>query len=190
MRDFLVVDFEFTMYTKRVGRPRGFFSEILEYGLVKLDGRQHTVITEAQAFVKPSFFPKQAKQAQEFSMITKADLDKGIKYEEMLEELKTVYEPNNNYFVAWGDADWHVIKEACQRYGLENPIQYADYVDLSREYQNFFNAERRLSLKNALDAQKIELAGTWHTALNDARNTAKLVAHMLKLGWEKSQQEE
>ena len=190
MRDFLVVDFEFTMYTKRVGRPRGFFSEILEYGLVKLDAKQHLVVKEAQAFVKPTFFPKQAKQAQEFSMISKADLDKGIAYAQMLEEIKAVYEPNNSYFVAWGDADWHVIKEACHRYGLENPFLHEDYVDLSKEYQVFFNSERRLSLKNALDAQKIELAGTWHTALDDARNTAKLVTHMLKLGWAVPKHEE
>ena len=29
-RDFFVADFEFTQYTKRMGRPRGFFSEIIE----------------------------------------------------------------------------------------------------------------------------------------------------------------
>lgn len=189
MKDFLVVDFEFTMYTKRVGRPRGFFSEILEYGLVKLDGQQHAVVKEAQAFVKPSFFPKQAKQAQEFSMISKADLETGIAYGEMLEEIKQVYEPNQSYFVAWGDADWHVIKEACQRYGLDNPFLYEDYVDLSKEYQSFFQMERRLSLKNALAEQQIALDGTWHTALDDARNTAKLVYHMLKLGWTKTEEE-
>ena len=34
MKDFLLVDFEFTTYTKPVGRPRGFFSEIIEIGAV------------------------------------------------------------------------------------------------------------------------------------------------------------
>ena len=38
MKKFLVVDFEFTTYERPVGRPRGFFSEIIEIGAVKLDG--------------------------------------------------------------------------------------------------------------------------------------------------------
>ena len=37
-RDFFVADFEFTQYTKRMGRPRGFFSEIIEIGAVKIAG--------------------------------------------------------------------------------------------------------------------------------------------------------
>mgnify|MGYP003415235282 CR=1 FL=1 len=30
--DYLVVDFEFTFYKKPIGRPRTFFSEIIEIG--------------------------------------------------------------------------------------------------------------------------------------------------------------
>ena len=37
MRSYLLVDLEFTTYNKPVGRPRGFFSEIIEIGAVKLD---------------------------------------------------------------------------------------------------------------------------------------------------------
>ena len=37
-KNFLVTDFEFTVYTKPVGKPRGFFSEILEIGATKLNG--------------------------------------------------------------------------------------------------------------------------------------------------------
>ena len=42
MKKFLVVDFEFTTYERPVGRPRGFFSEIIEIGAVKLDGEPLT----------------------------------------------------------------------------------------------------------------------------------------------------
>ena len=36
--DYLVVDFEFTFYKKPIGRPRTFFSEIIEIGAVKFIG--------------------------------------------------------------------------------------------------------------------------------------------------------
>ena len=58
-RDFFVADFEFTQYTKRMGRPRGFFSEIIEIGAVKIDGISLAVTGKIQNFVHPHFYPKQ-----------------------------------------------------------------------------------------------------------------------------------
>ena len=55
MKDFLLVDFEFTTYTKPVGRPRGFFSEIIEIGAVKLTGADFKEEGKIQNFVKPNF---------------------------------------------------------------------------------------------------------------------------------------
>ena len=40
MAAFLIVDFEFTKYTKPVGRPNGFFPEIIEIGAVKFENGQ------------------------------------------------------------------------------------------------------------------------------------------------------
>ena len=35
--NFFVIDFEFTFYKRPVGRPRGFFNEIIEAGAVLLE---------------------------------------------------------------------------------------------------------------------------------------------------------
>lgn len=183
MQNFLVADFEFTVYTKPTGRPRGFFSEIIEYGWLLLDANTKELSALDQNFVKPKFFPKQAKEGKEFSMITEADLATGIEYPEMIARLSKVYNAEQSYFVAWGDADWNVIKEACSRHNVPNPLTIDSYVDLSKEYQNFFKLDYRPSLKAALTEQQINLDGLWHTAFDDARNTAKLVVHMLEQGW-------
>ena len=83
MKDFLLVDFEFTTYTKPVGRPRGFFSEIIEIGAVKLTGVELKEDGKIQNFVKPHFYPKQAKDSMDFCMINEKDMKKGIEYPEM-----------------------------------------------------------------------------------------------------------
>ena len=80
MRNYLVVDFEFTTYTKPVGRPRGFFSEIIEIGAVLLKGEMLEQAAKIQDFVKPHFYPKQAKDSMDFCMITEKDMKKGIEY--------------------------------------------------------------------------------------------------------------
>ena len=183
MREYLVMDFEFSVYTKKVGKPRGFFSEVLEYGMVQFVP-QKGVLATRQSFVQPKFFPKQAKDSQLFSMISEADLKSAVSYESMIKELAAFYKPKESYFVAWGEADWKVIKDACVRYDVPNPFVLEDYLDLSMEYKSFYNLSYRPSLKNALDEQQIVLDGIWHTALADAKNTAKLVEHMLSQGWQ------
>ena len=50
--NYFVIDFEFTFYKRPVGRPRGFFNEIIEAGAVLLDsggtetGRMHAFVNE------------------------------------------------------------------------------------------------------------------------------------------------
>ena len=92
-KNFLVTDFEFTQYTKRVGRPRGFFSEIIEIGAVLLDGETLEVKGKVQNFVQPAFYPKQAQEALDFCMITAKDMKKAIPFPKMIEEIKALYVP-------------------------------------------------------------------------------------------------
>ena len=49
--DYLVVDFEFTFYKKSVGRPRTFFSEIIEIGAVIMKNGKE--VDRFQTFVDP-----------------------------------------------------------------------------------------------------------------------------------------
>ena len=127
--NYFVIDFEFTFYKRPVGRPRGFFNEIIEAGAVLLDsggtetGRMH-------AFVKPHFYPKQAKDAYDFCMITEKEMKKAIEFPEMVRQISALYTPGNCYFVTWGNEDFRVLDIGCQRHGIENPVRKEDCLDL------------------------------------------------------------
>jgi inhibitor of KinA sporulation pathway (predicted exonuclease) len=182
-RDCLVVDFEFTTYDKPVGRPRAFFSEIIEFGVVLVQPPDFTILESCQGFVQPRFFPQLAKASREFAMIKQEDLAAGLSFEAMLAELTRLYRPGVTYLVAWGDADWSVLDTACARYKVANPFMFADYLDLAQQYRMYLGYDKTPSLKRALEEQAIETEGFWHMALNDAANTAKLVNQMSRLGW-------
>lgn len=182
-RNYLVVDFEFTTYDKPVGRPRAFFSEILEFGAVLLEPPAFEPGQSCQGFVRPRFFPQLAQASREFAMISEKDLAGGMNFENMLLELAPLYRPGLTYLTCWGDADWEVLATACARYKADNPFQFADYLDLAHEYRVHFRHPRTPSLKDALAEQAIAGEGYWHTALSDALGTARLVARMLELGW-------
>ena len=115
--NYFVIDFEFTFYKRPVGRPRGFFNEIIEAGAVLLDsggtetGRMH-------AFVRPHFYPKQAKDAYDFCMITEKEMKKAIEFPEMVRQISALYTPGNCYFVTWGNEDFRVLDIGCRRTAL------------------------------------------------------------------------
>ena len=180
--NYLVVDFEFTFYKRPVGRPRAFFAEIIEIGAVKLD-ESLKECGKLQNFVKPHFFPKHAKDAMDFCMITDADMKKAITFPAMLEKMSAMYEAGNTLFVAWGDSDYKVLAEGCSRHKLENPVLQADYLDLAEAYKLWRGEENTPGLKTAITEMEVTADGLAHTAFDDAYNTGKVLAKMLEKGW-------
>lgn len=181
--NYLVVDFEFTFYKRPVGRPRAFFPEIIEVGAVKLVGENLQEAGKLQNFVKPHFFPKHAKDAMDFCMITDKDMKKGIEFPAMLEKLAAMYEAGDTLFVAWGDADYKVLEEGCNSHKLENPIRLEDYLDLAEAYKLWRGEENTPSLKTAIAEMEVSADGLAHTAFDDAYNTGKVLVKMLEKGW-------
>lgn len=183
MRNFLLVDFEFTFYKRPVGRPRGFFAEIIEIGAVKLDGATLEEAGRLANFVKPHFFPRQAKEALEFCMITEGDMKKAIEFPAMVERLGALYEAGTTYFVAWGREDYKVLSHGCEKHKLDNPILEEDYLDLAEAYRLWLGNQQTTGLKAAAEEQQVDAEGLWHTAFDDANNTGKVLKAMLAKGW-------
>ncbi|MDY4921104.1 MAG: exonuclease domain-containing protein [Phascolarctobacterium sp.] len=183
MRKFLLVDFEFTTYTRPVGRPSAYFSEIIEIGALLLDGETFKEMARYQSFVKPRFYPKQAKDSMDFCMITEKDMKKAAEFPDMVKKLGEMYVPGETYFVAWGDSDFKVLDTACKRYKVENPISFADYLDLAEAYKLMKGDSYTTRLKAATEEQEVDTAGLWHTAFDDANNTGKLLHKLVEKGW-------
>ena len=182
MAQFIVVDFEFTYYNKPVGRPNGFFPEIIEIGAVKYDGEAS--ITKLQSFVKPHFYPKQASAAMDFCMITPKDMEKGVEFSDMLKMLSAMYVPGETYFVTWGNDDYRVLSKGCYRHKLVNPIRKEDCLDLATAYMEMTGMKRTPGLKATIEALGLTFDGIWHTAFDDALNTGKIMHKMIDMGWD------
>lgn len=183
MHNFLLVDFEFTTYTKPVGRPMGYFSEIIEIGAILFSGEDFRKLSDYQSFVKPKFFPKQAKASLDFCMITEADMKKAADFPKMVEKLAAMYKPGETYFVAWGESDYQVLNTACKNYKIANPIQFEDYLDLAEAYKLMKGDNYTTGLKKATEEQEVDTAGLWHTAYDDANNTGLLLKKLMEKGW-------
>lgn len=189
-KNFFVVDYEFTFYKKPIGRPNDFFSEIIEIGAVTLDSESLELSKGFQDFVYPKFFPKQAKDAYEFCMIKESDIEKAISFNEMIDEMLTEYIPGKTWFVTWGDADYNVVNEGCIRHEIENPVLKSDCLDLAHAYKLMNGDDYTTSLHNASIEMDVEGDGLWHTAYDDAKNTALILKEMMLDGWTIQEYEE
>jgi sporulation inhibitor KapD len=183
-RDFFVVDFEFTQYTKPTGRPMSFFSEIIEIGAEKINGKTLDVVGKIHNFVHPHFYPKLAKEIMEFCMITDKDMQTAIEFVEMIEKIKELYIPRQTYFAAWSDADYYVLEEGCNRHGIENPVLFEDYLDMAAWYKWEMDDDYTTGLRKATEEQCIDTGLLWHTAIDDAANTGKLLVQLLNDGFD------
>jgi sporulation inhibitor KapD len=182
-KDFFVVDFEFTQYTKPVGKPRAFFSEIIEIGAVRIDSDTKEITGHIEDFVKPHFFPKQAAEGMEFSMITESDMENAIDFSEMLQQIESLYVPGETYFVTWGNADYKVINQGCERHKLTNPVLLEDYLDLAAAYKILKGDKNTTGLRKAVEELSINADGFGHTAYDDAYNTGKILLKLIAAGW-------
>ena len=183
---YLVFDFEFTTHDTIYGRPRGFFQEVIEVGALLAILPDFRIDWRYQTFVKPRIFPKLSEACKNITMIQQEDVNQGIALEEMLEKVAAVYTPGQTGLVAWGNSDRDVVADNCAKYKITCPFDWSDYIDLSQEYKVFYRHERRLSLKHAVEERGIERKGFYHLALDDAENTALIVARMLTEGWQAS----
>jgi len=182
-KDFFVVDLEFTQYTKPVGRPRAFFPEIIEIGAVKYAGDTYETTGHIQNFVKPHFFPKQAAESMAFCMITEADMKIAIDFSDMLQRINALYVPGKTFFVSWGDADYDVVEQGCERHALVNPILPEDCLDLAEAYRLLKGDRNTTGLRKATEELEVNAGGLWHTAYDDAVNTGKVLVKLISGGW-------
>ena len=182
-KNFFVVDFEFTQYTKPVGKPRAFFPEIIEIGAVLVAGNTFEIIGDIENFVKPHFFPNHAAESMEFCMITEADMEEAIEFSEMLELMGSLYVQGETYFVSWGDSDYHVIEQGCNRHKLTNPILREDYLDLAAAYKAHKGDRLTTGLARAIEELQVTAEGFGHTAYDDAMNTVSVLRKLMDRGW-------
>ena len=181
--NFLLVDFEYTFYKRPYGKPRSFFSEIIEIGAVKLEEETLKECGKLQNFVKPEFFPNHATDAMDFCMITPSDMKKAISFHQMVKKLSDLYVPGETYFVTWSDCDYQVLDICCRKYRIKNPINRKDCLDLAEAYRLLKGKDNTTSLMASLKELAIENNGLWHTAFDDAENTGKILTKLIELGW-------
>ncbi|XP_038142779.1 ERI1 exoribonuclease 2 isoform X1 [Cyprinodon tularosa] len=197
----IVIDFESTCWREKNNHGQ----EIIEFPAVLLNTSTGEVESEFHTYVQPQEHPVLSEFCTELTGITQGQVESGVplqiclsRFNRWLQNLrmeKGVMFPNNKQtssasspsqklctFLTWSDWDLGVcLQYECKRKQLHKPDVLNSWIDLRSTYRLFYSRKPK-GLNGALQDLGIQFSGREHSGLDDARNTARLAARMMRDG--------
>lgn len=170
----LIIDLEATC-CDRGTVPRDEM-EIIEIGAVLLNGKTLETVSEFGTFIKPVRHPVLTRFCKKLTTITQGDVDGAPQFPEALAKLKAWLEPYPEFlYSSWGAYDKGQIQQDCAFHGLPYPFS-EDHLNLKKAFAEAKGLKKRPGMGQALWMLGLELEGTHHRGIDDARNMARIVA--------------
>lgn len=172
----VVVDVESTCWEKDVGQP----NEIIEIGICVLNLKTLDIEDCEGILVKPEY-SSVSPFCTQLTTLTQEMVDTGTSFQERCEYLKQTYGTKKFTWASWGDYDRRQFQRQCddERYNAQYPFGVTHL-----NAKNLFALQRGLSrevgMAKALEMLNIELEGTHHRGVDDARNIAKIIKQLIK----------
>ena len=179
----IVLDFEFAPVPKQRQR-RGLCSEIIEVGAVKLDYHGN-VMGEFSQFVQTDYAEGIAYPVRELTGISAVDTATADPLYMVIKRLGDWVGRYSAQVVCWSGADRRQLMTECQAKRIDLAGFPTDWADLQAFYTSIMDvgSHGHVSLGDAATWFGIEFdesTGHAHSALADARVTAKLLKQMME----------
>lgn len=178
----IVLDFEFAPVPKQRQR-RGLHNEIIEVGAVELDYHGN-VMGEFSQFVQTEFTEGVAFPVRELTGISTVDTAMADPLYTVIKRLSDWIGRYSAQIVCWSGTDRRQLLTECQAKHIDFAAFPSDWADLQAFYTSIMDvgSHGRVSLGDAATWSGIEFdesTGHAHSALADARVTAKLLKQMM-----------
>ena len=181
MGHWLVIDLEAT--TDEGGWPVTDM-EVIEIGasLVTRDGRE---VEHFQRFVRPRRRPQLTPFCRELTHIRQADVDGAAPFAEVWRQFErwlAHHQGQLQAWVSWGDYDRKQLLQEWQLHQVHSLLAQLPHINLKQRFAKARQLQRPAGLNGALQLAGLQFSGRQHRALEDARNTARLLPLSLPAG--------
>jgi inhibitor of KinA sporulation pathway (predicted exonuclease) len=174
---FLVLDLEATCGDRQTIPKEEM--EIIEIGAVMLEAKSLNKISEFQTFIKPVRHPVLTEFCRDLTSIAQEQVDNAPNYQEAIAQFQDWLDRYDNFvFGSWGDYDRKQFKQDSQFHDLPYPIG-SQHINLKRLFTTNQSLDKRYGMAAALKLAGIDLLGTHHRGIDDARNIARLMPYVL-----------
>ena len=179
MPHWLVIDLEAT--TDDGGWPLEEM-EVIEIGasVVTRAGRE---VDHFQRFIRPQRRPLLTPFCRQLTRITQANIDTGAPMTVVWEQLERwlgQHLPKLEGWASWGDYDRKQLEQEWRKKQLGSALLQLPHMNLKQQFAQARQLKRALGLNSALQLAGMQFSGQQQRALEDARNTARLLPLVLK----------
>lgn len=181
---FVVIDFEATCDKDRNLHPQ----EIIEFPSVIVNSSSGQLEACFQTYVRPMCNRFLSDFCKDLTGIQQIQVDRGITLSEALLRHDNWLEnkgiKNTNFaVVTWSNWDCQVMLESeCRFKKIRKPPYFNRWINLRVPFYEVFGGER-CSLKEAVEKSGLTWQGRAHCGLDDAKNTARLLALIMNNGF-------
>ncbi len=174
---FLIIDLEATCSdTKQISRQE---MEIIEIGAVMVEAENLNIVSEFQTFIKPVRNPILTDFCTKLTSITQKQVNNAPSYQEAIANFKQwLYQYSNFIFGSWGDYDRKQFQQDSNFHQSPYPIS-SKHINLKKLFSSNQRLKQRYGMAQALKIAEIELLGTHHRGIDDAKNIARLMPYIL-----------
>lgn len=174
--NYIVLDLEWNQSAK--GKKYSLASmpfEIIQVGAVKLNDKFEAE-GEFNRLIRPQIYPQLHSVCGEVTGITQEMLLSGEHFVDVAEDFLE-WCGKDYIFCTWGSTDLVELQRNMNHYGLENvfPMPFL-YYDVQKLYSLcFLNGKDRPALQTAIEELGLQENEQYHTAIADAKYTAKIM---------------
>lgn len=172
---YVVVDLEATCDDG--GRVPRDESEIIEIGAVLVEGERLAVVDEWMTFVRPIVHRELTAFCTQLTTITQDMVDPAPGFPDAAAQLAAF--GRDALFCSWGNYDRNQLARDAARHRVAPPLG-PDHWNLKEAFaERFLRRRRGIGTYEAMAKVGLTPLGTHHRGIDDARNIARLLPHIL-----------
>ncbi|HLO88425.1 MAG TPA: 3'-5' exonuclease [Nostocaceae cyanobacterium] len=173
---FLVIDLEATCCNQKTIPPEEM--EMIEIGAVMLNSQTWEIEAEFQQFIQPVRHPKLTDFCTELTSITQQDVVTAPLFPNAIAKFQAWKDAfSDHVFCSWGKYDKEQFQQDCRYHQIPYPFDH-QHINIKEEFSAYLGVKRRYGMARALEILGLELIGTHHRGIDDARNIAAIYRHM------------
>lgn len=171
----IIFDLEATCWEKGTTPDR---MEIIEIGATRLQPDTYEIENAFSTFVRPVKEPELSDFCKKLTSIQQADVDSAPVFPEAMEMFFAWIDVCEVTFCSWGYYDIKQIQMDYHRHGIPEPAAFRNHINLKKLFSELYD-RKPCGMRKALNILGLELEGTHHRGIDDARNISKIAKVIL-----------
>lgn len=173
---YIVLDLEATCWEKK---PKGMQNEIIEIGALAIN-EQGEILGEFAEFIRPRLHPELSPFCTQLTSITQAEVDAAQSFPQVIQAFWDWIniEEETYWLGSWGYYDRKQFEKDCILHELDT--QWLEpHLSIKHQYQKIKALRKPVGMARALQLEGLDLVGTHHRGIDDARNISKIFLQYL-----------